>query len=403
MTRPLAVFVQSTARVGGSAVGGLMVVQALRQAGFRVHAIFHELGELVSDYEKRGCTIERLRHGQWLAGGLIFRRIGRWLYDFWSVPRFIWRFRKLKPHLVYINSMTGLAPALAARRLRIPCIWHIRELFSDLRGERYLPFPGGKPAVRRHLLGCATRVVTVSRTVRGNVLGLEADDRAVVLPSAVGEEFFKEARPPQDARARLGLPVDRPIVGVPGTLRPIKGHLFFVRSAKIIQRFIPQVHFAITGDGRRRYRRKIDRAIERARLGDRFTFLGTVRDMPAFYRACDVICIPSESEALGCTAVEAMAVGTPVVARRVGGISEVIRPGKTGFTFNLLYFRKFAEATILLLTRPQVHERIRRTARQFAERHFRPSIFRNRLARLARQTAFPPPSRVNTADRRLKG
>ncbi|MBC7351516.1 MAG: glycosyltransferase family 4 protein, partial [Thermogutta sp.] len=65
-------------------------------------------------------------------------------------------------------------------------------------------------------------------------------------------------------------------------------------------------------------------------LNGHVVFLGTVSDMAVFYRACDVVCIPSRSESFGRTAIEAMAVGTPVVATRVGGLGEIINDGETG-------------------------------------------------------------------------
>ncbi len=232
------------------------------------------------------------------AGAPPLRRLWRWFRDLWATGQFVRRLRELQPRLVYVNTLTGLA-ALAAKRLGIPCIWHVRELFSDVGGEMRPPWPGGKWIVRRYLRQCAARVVAISRAVRENVLGPECTDRVVVAPNAVGNDFFCEAR---DLLAR---PPDRPIVRVPGTLRPVKGHLFFVRAARVIRRFGPKVHFALTGDGTPGYRRQVETAIARARLADCFSFLGTVSDMPAFYRACDVICIPSEAEAFGRTAAEA--------------------------------------------------------------------------------------------------
>ena len=57
--------------------------------------------------------------------------------------------------------------------------------------------------------------------------------------------------------------------------------------------------------------------------------------MLPFYAACDVICVPSGSEAFGRTIIEAMAGGVPVVATRVGGIPEIIDDGDCG---NLVEF-----------------------------------------------------------------
>ncbi len=59
-------------------------------------------------------------------------------------------------------------------------------------------------------------------------------------------------------------------------------------------------------------------------------FLGSQADMIPFYAACDVICVPSSSEPFGRTVIEAMAVGVPVVATRVGGIPEIVDTDEVG-------------------------------------------------------------------------
>ncbi len=327
---PRCVFVQFTAKPSGSPISGLMVVDALHQAGYQVHAIFHQLGELAADYENRGCSIEHLPHAQWLAGGPWHRRLRRLLADIKASRLFVERFRHLRPQLVYVNNLTGLAAVLAARRLRIPCVWHLRELMDDVEGEMHAPWPGGKWLVRQLVRRLPSHIVAISRAVAENVVGCADGPRLTILPNAVGDEFFDCPLSRAEARARLGLPQQVPLVGVPGTLRPVKGHRFFLEAFASVAQAIPGSMAAITGDGEPRYRAELAELVQQRGLAGRVLFLGTVDDMPAFYRACDVICVPSRSEPFGRAAVEAMAAGTPVVATAVGGLAETIQPGVTG-------------------------------------------------------------------------
>lgn len=369
MTRA-AVFVQFTAEPSGSPISGLMVVDALREAGYHVHAVFHQLGELVAEYERRGCTVEQLPHAQWLAGGPWHRRVRRLTRDFAAARRFARRLRELRPQLVYVNNLTGLAPVLAAKQCGIPCVWHLRELFDDVGGEMHAPWPGGKPLVRRWVRRLPTHVVAISRAVAENVLGASTLPNLTILPNAVGDEFFHCPLTRPQARQCFGLPQDVPIVGVPGTLRPVKGHPFFLEGFATVVRRMPQCLAAITGDGDPRYQAQLERLVEALNLTGKVRLLGTVNDMPAFYRACDVICIPSRSEPFGRTAVEAMAVGTPVVASAVGGLQETIQHNKTGWLVPFGDADHLGRSLLDLLDAPQTRLRVAGAAKEVAERAY---------------------------------
>lgn len=326
----LALFVQFTLQPSGSPISGLMVVDALRDAGWKVHTVYHQSGDLLAPYEEKSVAVTQIKHGQWLGGGPWHRRARRLIHDLRAARRFDSLIQRARPNLVYVNNLTGLSAAVAARRARIPCIWHIRELFDDVGGEMHPPWPGGKRLVRYFIRRCADRVVVISRAVQKNVLGSCCADRTELIPNAADDRFFEESRSREEARQALGLPLDRPIVGVPGTLRPVKGHEFFLEALSGVVPRIPQVLAAITGDGEPRFRENLRRRVNTLGLDHNVVFMGTVPDMPAFYRACDLICIPSRSEPFGRTAIEAMAVGTPIVATRVGGLAETIDDGKTG-------------------------------------------------------------------------
>src|SRR5207248_4108745 len=115
-----------------------------------------------------------------------------------------------------------------------------------------------------------------------------------------------------------------------GTLRPVKGHPFFLDAAAAAIKRIPDCRFVIAGTGEARYVEALKAQVAMLGLTAGVRFLGKVEQMPAFYRACDVVCVPSMSESFGRTVIEAFASLTPVVATAVGGMRETVEHGRTG-------------------------------------------------------------------------
>ena len=386
-----AVFLQPTAKPSGSPTSGLMVVEALQELGAQVHVIFAQDGSMRLDYEARGCTTEILPHGQWLAGGPKHRRLRRWIRDWQAARQIAQRLRRLRPALVYVNTLTGLSGALAAKWCRVPCIWHIRELFDDVGGEMHDPWPGGRKAVRWCLESLADRVVVISRAVWENVLGPSCAGKTVLIPNAVEDRFFELTLTREEARRQLGLPIERPIVGVPGTLRPVKGHEFFLQALPGVVASVPSVLAAITGDGDPAYRQRLLDLVAANNLNEHVVFLGTVPDMAVFYRACDVVCIPSRAEPFGRTAIEAMAIGTPVVATRVGGLGEIINAGKTGLLVEYPDTRNLGRSLVQVVQNTQLYRRLASCANASAQHDYCIPRFRRRLLSVITELQYTQP------------
>ena len=360
-------FVQYTAEMTGSPISGHMIVAALLADGWNVEAVFSDSGPCHELYAKAGCSIHRLPHGTWLLGGTTFRRCRRWYPEFRAFLGFRRLIAQCRPQLVYVNNVTGVAAVAAARTLGVPCVWHIRELFQDVGGEMRSPFPGGRWLVRRLVRDLPDRIVSVSEAVHRSVVGAWKSAKACVVPNAVFQDFFANHRTREEARNRLGLPCGIPLVGVPGTLRPVKGHPFFLQAAGQVAEQIPDCHFALTGDGPAAYRAELEQQVEQTNLGTRTHFLGTVVDMPGFYRACDVVCVPSRSESFGRTVIEAFAAGVPVVGTAVGGMRETIEHEETGLLVPYGDVDILAETLTRLLSDGRVRSRLAEQAQAKAE------------------------------------
>jgi D-inositol-3-phosphate glycosyltransferase len=112
-------------------------------------------------------------------------------------------------------------------------------------------------------------------------------------------------------------------------------------------------------------RRRLEAVAGGHGLQSRVRFIGAVEheDLADYYALADICVVPSRTETFGLVALEAQALGTPVVASAVGGLTEIIADGETGFLVAERQPQAFAEAIATLLDDPALRERMGEAAR----------------------------------------
>jgi glycosyltransferase involved in cell wall biosynthesis len=155
-------------------------------------------------------------------------------------------------------------------------------------------------------------------------------EKVHVIPNGVDCDRFKPSSQDRiSARGELGISETVPLVGIVAALRPEKNHELFLRSAALVQRRLPDARFLIVGDGPERGRS--EQWSRELGLSDCVHFLGSRPDIPRWLAALDVFALTSHNEANPVSILEAMSCGLPVVAPRVGSISESVAEEKSGF------------------------------------------------------------------------
>lgn len=156
-------------------------------------------------------------------------------------------------------------------------------------------------------------------------------NKVVVIPNGVDTNRFT---PNTDAKSdvcnELGLSTDCRLIGIVAALRPEKNHELFVRVAKRIVSRRSDSHFLIIGDGPER--QKIEQLVRELKLDDHVHLLGSRSDTPRLLAALDAFALTSHNEASPVSILEALACEVPVVASRVGSVSESVLDQWNGFT-----------------------------------------------------------------------
>lgn len=195
------------------------------------------------------------------------------------------------------------------------------------------------------------RFVAVSDAVAGGLVaryGIPTDN-IVVIPNGVDvDALAAEAR---EGAIGVELPAgDGPLVGCIARLETVKGVEHFVRMAARVAAVRPGIRFVLAGSGSLESQLRTIMVAER--LGERFTFAGHVAQVAPLIAALDILVVPSVSEGFGIVALEAMALRTPVVASRTGGLPDVVVDGVTGLLAEPGDVAALASAVLELLDDP---------------------------------------------------
>ncbi len=165
-----------------------------------------------------------------------------------------------------------------------------------------------KPKVKRY----ATHFWACSQPAGRFLFPPAVWERVSVLPNAVDTAVFSpSAEKRQEMRRSLGLD-NAPVVGHIARLSAEKNQLFLLEAFQALYQRCKDARLLLVGDGE--CRELLEDAAQRLGIADAVIFTGFQTDTAAYYRACDVFVLPSLSEGLGLSLIEAQACGVPCIA-----------------------------------------------------------------------------------------
>lgn len=236
--------------------------------------------------------------------------------------------------------LSGQVGWLASERWHVPLV-HTMHTMARVKNAALAHGDTPEPAVREigetQVVQVADRLVANTEIEAEQLIDLyDADPLAVrVVPPGVDLDQFTEGDR-RAARRRLHVPNDAVLLTFVGRIQPLKAPDLLVKAAADLLRRRPdldgRLHVAIlggpSGSGLERPRMLEDLAASLG-IAHKVRFVPPVaRDVLAdWYRASDLVCVPSYNESFGLVALEAQACGTPVVAADVGGLPVAVGGG----------------------------------------------------------------------------
>lgn len=160
--------------------------------------------------------------------------------------------------------------------------------------------------------GVYNQFVTVSDYTRQVMVDRGVSPRVVVdIGNPIDGAHYASSLSKADAKRRLGLPSDRPVVGTACRLVYQKDLPLFLQAARATSNLVPNVSFAVVGSGKEEARlREMARELG---IGNVVHFLGSRTEMAEVYRSFDVFLLTSRGESFGRVILESLASGVPIV------------------------------------------------------------------------------------------
>jgi glycosyltransferase involved in cell wall biosynthesis len=266
-------------------------------------------------------------------------------------------------------------------------IWHAHDYKSNLLGLLLRPFwpmrlvttvhgwvqftPKLKwyYAVDRRSLRHYERVICVSGDLRERCCEAGVDgSRCVVVHNAIDCDEFCRRQSVAEAKQRLGLPVDRLLVGAVGRLSEEKG---FDRLILAIDQLLSQgtdVQLCLLGEGGAR--QELESLVTRLGRQDRVRLLGYQSNTIGWYEAMDVFALSSLREGTPNVVLEAMAMEVPLVATRIAGVPKLIENGINGLLVEPDDVRGLTQALGEVLSDHALRERLAVAGRETVETRY---------------------------------
>jgi PEP-CTERM/exosortase A-associated glycosyltransferase len=299
--------------------------------------------------------------------------------------------RDHRPDVIHAHSpvLVGLPALRVARRLGIPMVYEIRDLWENASVDRGR-FTAGSPLYRiargleSYVIRNAGAVVTICDLLKNEIAPrARKPDKVHVIANGVDTDAFRPQDSSEPLKKRWGL-IDKEVILYAGTFQPYEGLDLLIRAMVEVVRSRPRAHLVIVGGSAgfaggtgsvSPEEKALLSAVQDCGVAPHVTFTGRIphADVKAMYALADVLCYPRRMTLTTALTtplkpLEGMAMAKPVIASDVPAMCELVSDGVTGMVFKAGDARDLARKCIALLSNPDLQKRLGAAGRDWVVR-----------------------------------
>ena len=333
-------YVHGVSQIGGAERELLTWLQFLDRTRIHPYVVCPDNGSLLAELEKLNIPYASITLPAWRKLLHVFRRplaiiqliniIRRWHVDVLHVNDYWWA-----PLGIIAGRLTGR-----------PCLVHVRQEIERRKISQYW-LNRGNPIVpvSHSIADVLSKAGVSSENIHVLWSGIPVKNRALSSPSPETSAILKNIQ-------------GTPVIGTVANLFPRKGLGYLVQAMEGLVKAFPHIVLVIVGTGDEEYERQLHVQINQLQLTEHVLFAGFQEHPELFIARFDVFVLPSVLEGLGIVLLEAMALGKPVVASKVGGIPEVVDHQKTGLLVRAADVEDLRKGLFTLCQNPEIRRQM---------------------------------------------
>ncbi|MEI2608562.1 MAG: glycosyltransferase family 4 protein [Chitinophagaceae bacterium] len=369
-------FVEPTSDMAGVEYSTLFLAEALDKTQYTPVVIVPTWGPMADACQTRGIAVRVVPRAPFRSASF------RWgqrnladplamLFNPWQLWRSAYHLQKNLHHLpvdllVSKGLLVHFYGGWAARRLGIPCIWHVQDEVPERRaGGLYLR---GLQMAAQHL---AQAVIGDAQTIARQ---FPRHPTVSTIYNGIDIQAYAPTTAPGNLRHTLGIPGEATLIGNLARLTDWKGQHVLIEAFQQIAPEHPQAHLVLIGTplfDNNRYEQRLHRLVQEGPASDRIHFAGYRTDPAQTLAALDIYVHPSvRKDTAPLALLSALATGLPVVISDVPGMVEVVEPDHSALVFPAEDSAALVQHLRRLLTQPELGRCLGQAARDTAVQRF---------------------------------